>query len=179
MEEVSGWQNFFYIRLFAPLLLFLPFPNILKIVLIFLTDIVDNKLYQSKDNVYNTKYFEYQFWDKMLDLYVEAYIMFYLLSFKILNPTFNIFILLLFILRAIGTFFFLKTRKTIYLKIFPDAFREFVLILLVSDYFPKINNFIIKNVESFTIVVYFAKAIVECFMHKVKEYPLLDQDWKP
>lgn len=166
-------NNFFMIRLLAPMLLFLPIPPIIKIFLALLMDNLDSSVYKMLvDKSYNTKTFQYQSYDKIVDLYTEAFIILYMISFKIVNYKFYNSLGFLLLLRTIGTMLFLQYNKTIYLKIFPDALREYLLLTLLADYFPvSWKSFLIKNNLYIVILIYAIKALFECYWHKT-EYPM-------
>ncbi len=164
----TSWNSFFTFRLIAPILLFLPIAPIFKVVLLYLTDTVDCWLYKWLINPdYDSTRFGYHVYDKLLDVYSETFIMLYLISFKIVPYQFYSYIMAALILRLIGVLMFINTNRTIYLKIFPDAFREFTLLILLSEYFPyNWAIFIKKNIILFFMLIYFIKMIFESYWHK-------------
>jgi len=165
-------NSFFMIRLLAPMFLFLPIPPIIKVTLALLTDCLDSSIYKLLiDPNYETKTFQYQSYDKIIDLYIESFIVLYIISFKIVNCKFYDTLGFLLIIRVIGTILFLQYNKTIYLKVFPDALREYLLLTLLADYLPKSwKTFFIKNNLYIVILIYAIKSLFECYWHKT-EYP--------
>lgn len=169
----TGWNSFFTLRAISPMLLFLPICPLLKIISLYFTDVLDSRVYKwAIDPTYDGSKFEYHLYDKLMDVYTETIIAFYLISMKIVPYEFYSYLISLLIIRMIGVMMFVNTNKTIYLKIFPDAFREFSVFVLLTDFFPdKWRNFILEHVHLFFIIFYFVKMIFECFWHTSTSYP--------
>ncbi len=169
----TGWNSFFTLRTIAPILLFLPIAPIIKILLLYFTDVIDSRLYRYLvDPTYDGSTYEYHMYDKLMDTYTETMIALYLISFKVIPYQFYSYLISLLSIRLIGVLLFVNTNKTIYLKTCPDAFREFSIFVLITEFFPdNWRNFILKNVHLFAIIIFFIKMIFECFWHKVSSYP--------
>jgi hypothetical protein len=139
----------------------------LKCLLIFMTDWLD--CFPSKITHYIRKKkfskslgicqeYNYQIIDKIMDLFS------YYVVFMLLDLPFTSIYFILILLRTIGTGLFIKTNHSKYLYIFPDLFRE----LLIVSWTLGTSNLVIIA----TIVI---KIIVEIFLHvfhNKKEYPL-------
>jgi hypothetical protein len=123
------------------------------------------------DSTYDSTKFGYQMYDKLMDMYTESLILLYILSFKIVHWSYFPYLMTLFILRVIGVLFYTNTRKTIYLKVFADAFREFTIFILLLRYFPNASLFVRKNIPMFAGLIYAGKVLFECFWHKEETTP--------
>ncbi len=119
------------------------------------------------DPTYSGDYFEYHVYDKLVDHYTSAFVMFYLITFNVVSPVFFTFFFVFFVLRLIGILLFINTNQTKYLKMFPDAVREFMIFALIVPFLPlNWQSFIYNNVQYFAILTYALKALFECYFHQ-------------
>lgn len=167
-RNMAGWFCFRISVIF--IIALLPINIKLKCVLIIFTDLLDclpSKILHYirkkdfKQSMSICQSYNYQVIDKIIDLF-SYYIIFMLLDLPMTS-----FYFILISLRAIGIILFTKTGQSKYLVMFPDLFRE---VLIVSWTLGTSNPIIIA-----TIII---KIIVEYLLHmgpltrNKKEYPL-------
>ena len=167
-RNMAGWCCFRLSVIF--ILALLPINIKLKCLLIFFTDWLDclpSKLTQYirtknfNESLGICRSYNYQIIDKIIDLF-SYYIIFMLLDL----PFTSMYFILLF-LRSIGVILFTKTSHSKYLVMFPDLFRE---VLIVSWTLGTSNPIIIATIVIKIIFEYLLH--MSPFTHNKKEYPL-------
>ncbi len=144
MLSISFLTRFILITL----LYYLNINDLLKVILIILTDNIDCVLFKYFNNK-NCKNFSYQISDKILDLYS------YFLIYKFLNL--NTIYLYIILYRLIGVLLFSLSAQSIYLVVFPDIFKEVLL-----------YNYIFGELNYGIIIVIILKIMFEYYWHSVK-----------
>jgi hypothetical protein len=136
-------------------------------VLLYLTDVADGLLQRIFNKNFDTNTFEYQSNDKILDLYTSTFVVIYLSFLKTipLNVKYALYMLLLY--RTVGVFMFIKSRgKSIFLKIFSDAIREFTIFITLFMDNEYIMGTIEKNILIIVLIFIIFKSVFEIFFHK-------------
>ncbi len=165
----------FILRFIVMILLFkLPINNIIKVILILLMDCIKGIYikYRTNEKVYKLKCdlcktWRYQFIDKWLDLF--GYYLVYLILKKnnLLNKLFiskaqqnkNILTILLYTIyyRLIGVILFSLSKKSYYLVIFADLFKEFLIYDILMKNKPYIQGY---------YIIFILKILFEYYWHQ-------------
>jgi len=148
------------------ILQFLSIPFFIKILLIMFTEILDctpslkyGPLFTPDTSICGTT--NYQRIDKITDIIIYFLILVYIINSSILSPQYNYFIIFLFIVRLIGTYFFLEKRKGIFLCYFPNFFLETSLALMVIHFYPIFRKYTVIII----ICILILKVCQEFYMH--------------
>lgn len=163
-----------YIRIISTIIIlyFFNIPIFCKILLIMIFDKLDcshmsypfkGPLFSNNVNICKTLF--YQKSDKITDSICYTILLFYILNNGDLSSKYNNLIIILFIFRLIGSYFFLIKNDRKYLFYFPNFFLEICLGLVVINYFSILDNY--KEFIILGIIIY--KIIQEYYLH-VKKY---------
>lgn len=156
------------VRLLPLVLLFVPNPasniaDFYKVLFFMIWDSPDCSILKLFGyNVGGTCYFkEYQIMDKASDLLTYLVLLAYFFKKRTYSDTFLSISMILFIIRAVGVFSFVKTGNSNNLVKYPDFLREFLLIyLFFQDIYPGVSM-------KWQMVVYFISVIFKIKLENV------------
>ena len=154
-----------YIRILLTILIlyYIRIPIFIKILLIIFTDLIDcNRFHKYIFSKWiSCKSILYQKFDKIIDTICYTILLIYIINKGNLKIEYNYLLILLFIYRLIGIYYFLINNNEKYLFYFPNFFLEICLGIVAINYFPRLNNYVFF----IFIFIILYKIIQEYYLH--------------